>query len=233
MKMAMMAEINRKAETLLIRELGVADTLRFLNRFDHGEGDYTAERHQWLDDLSLDDIRRDIEENADTARRPHGKRTEFSVKVESVGTAYSEVVRLLDKGQRDRTIKVAEYVLNHGISGSSDDFRRLGARLAREGLYRLASKIVLEGLARFPKDLDLLLIAIEYLTSIGDADTLRKVRERFQRVVSGTILKQASGNSEWLSRSFDNLSSSEKIYSFPLESTNHRITPPKREGTME
>ena len=57
------AEVNRKAEAILMRQLGVANTLRFLNQFNHGSGNYTAERHEWLDALSLDDIIRDIEEN--------------------------------------------------------------------------------------------------------------------------------------------------------------------------
>jgi len=57
------AEINRNAEAILIKELGVSNTLRFLSQFNHGAGDYTAERHKWLDALSLDDIIRDIEEN--------------------------------------------------------------------------------------------------------------------------------------------------------------------------
>nr|VFK38145.1 MAG: hypothetical protein BECKSD772F_GA0070984_102136 [Candidatus Kentron sp. SD]VFK42889.1 MAG: hypothetical protein BECKSD772E_GA0070983_102036 [Candidatus Kentron sp. SD]VFK78675.1 MAG: hypothetical protein BECKSD772D_GA0070982_102129 [Candidatus Kentron sp. SD] len=63
-----MAEVNRKAEALLIRQLGVADTLRFFSQFNHGQSnygisDYTALRHQWLDGLSLDDIMQDIERN--------------------------------------------------------------------------------------------------------------------------------------------------------------------------
>nr|VFJ44678.1 MAG: hypothetical protein BECKFM1743C_GA0114222_1001514 [Candidatus Kentron sp. FM]VFJ50376.1 MAG: hypothetical protein BECKFM1743A_GA0114220_100835 [Candidatus Kentron sp. FM]VFK08672.1 MAG: hypothetical protein BECKFM1743B_GA0114221_100786 [Candidatus Kentron sp. FM] len=67
-----MAEVNRKAETLLIQQLGVAqgvtNSLRFFNQFDRGQfnggiSDYTAERHRWLDGLSLDDIMRGIEEN--------------------------------------------------------------------------------------------------------------------------------------------------------------------------
>jgi hypothetical protein len=58
-------EVNRQAENILMRHLGVANTLRFFNQFDHGSGDYTAERHEWLDKLSLDDIIRDIENNRD------------------------------------------------------------------------------------------------------------------------------------------------------------------------
>jgi len=68
-----MAEVNRKVETLLIQELGVADTLRFFNQFNHGQSnddisDYTALRHQWLDGLSLDDIMQGIEESRKPGR---------------------------------------------------------------------------------------------------------------------------------------------------------------------
>jgi hypothetical protein len=40
----------------LRREFGVLGTIRFLRRFDCGQGDYSVERHRWLDGLSLDDI---------------------------------------------------------------------------------------------------------------------------------------------------------------------------------
>jgi len=57
------SEINQNAETILIEKLGIANTIRFLSQFNHGIGNYTAERHKWLDMLSLDDIIHDIEEN--------------------------------------------------------------------------------------------------------------------------------------------------------------------------
>ncbi|WP_089725215.1 hypothetical protein [Candidatus Thiosymbion oneisti] len=62
-KLPTIAEINRRAEAILMQQLGVADTLRFLNQFSCGTGDYTAERHEWLDAFSLDDIIQDIEKN--------------------------------------------------------------------------------------------------------------------------------------------------------------------------
>jgi len=46
-----------------MQQLGIADTLRFLNQFSYGTGDYTTERHGWLDAFSLDDIVQDIEKN--------------------------------------------------------------------------------------------------------------------------------------------------------------------------
>lgn len=35
--------------------MGVVDTIRFLNQFSVGRGDYTKERENWLGDISLDD----------------------------------------------------------------------------------------------------------------------------------------------------------------------------------
>ena len=51
-----LAEITQEATTILIREMGVVDALRFLSQFRSGSGDYTNERGQWLDDLSLEKI---------------------------------------------------------------------------------------------------------------------------------------------------------------------------------
>lgn len=55
-----LVEINKHATDVLIREIGVVDTLRFLAQFRSGSGDYTAERHQWIDGLSLDQITSEI-----------------------------------------------------------------------------------------------------------------------------------------------------------------------------
>ncbi len=45
----------------LSRELGLYGYARFLRTYRPGHGDYTAERHQWLDSLTLEDIQRDME----------------------------------------------------------------------------------------------------------------------------------------------------------------------------
>ena len=42
--MTALADINHKAHAVLRRELGAADFARFLQQFDTGAGDYTAER---------------------------------------------------------------------------------------------------------------------------------------------------------------------------------------------
>ena len=49
------SEISRRATHILFRELGVVDTLRFLNQFSVGRGDYTRDREKWLDNISLED----------------------------------------------------------------------------------------------------------------------------------------------------------------------------------
>jgi hypothetical protein len=49
-------EIIRQGYKALVDSLGVADTIRFIQYFSPGKGDYTKERHQWLDKLSLEDF---------------------------------------------------------------------------------------------------------------------------------------------------------------------------------
>jgi hypothetical protein len=49
------SEISRRATHILFREMGIVETIRFLNQFSVGSGDYTKEREKWLGDISLDD----------------------------------------------------------------------------------------------------------------------------------------------------------------------------------
>jgi hypothetical protein len=55
-------ELTRRGFQALVNALGFADAIRFIRQFDHGSGDYTQERHQWLDSLTLDDIWADIQQ---------------------------------------------------------------------------------------------------------------------------------------------------------------------------
>ena len=55
-------ELNRKAFKALIDALGYVEAIRFIKQFDNGSGDYTRERRQWLDSLSLDEIWADIQQ---------------------------------------------------------------------------------------------------------------------------------------------------------------------------
>ena len=53
-------QLERHALTILQRELGVYGLARFLRVYRAGSGDYTQDRHQWLDGLSVEDALRDI-----------------------------------------------------------------------------------------------------------------------------------------------------------------------------
>jgi hypothetical protein len=49
-------EIIKQGYDALVNSLGVADTIRFIQYFSPGKGDYTKERHQWLDEKTLEDV---------------------------------------------------------------------------------------------------------------------------------------------------------------------------------
>lgn len=49
-------EINKEAIRILSKEIGVVDTLRFVNQFTTGYGNYTEEREEQYRDMSLDSI---------------------------------------------------------------------------------------------------------------------------------------------------------------------------------
>ena len=55
-----LSEINQQATEILVREMGIVDALRFFSQFSSGAGDYTKERKQWLDNLSLEQITSEI-----------------------------------------------------------------------------------------------------------------------------------------------------------------------------
>ena len=51
-----LTDITNQAIHLLTREIGAADTMRFLSQFSSGIGNYTEERRALFDHLTLDDI---------------------------------------------------------------------------------------------------------------------------------------------------------------------------------
>ena len=53
-RMPTLDEIRRKGLEALVRELGPLGMARFLQQFESGHGDYTAERELWLGD---DDVK--------------------------------------------------------------------------------------------------------------------------------------------------------------------------------
>jgi hypothetical protein len=51
-----LAEVTQEAIRVLIQELGPANTVRFVNQFTVGYGNYTEERQQLFAGMTLDDI---------------------------------------------------------------------------------------------------------------------------------------------------------------------------------
>jgi hypothetical protein len=51
-----LAEVSQRAIEVLCRELGAADTVRFINQFTTGHGDYTSERDVLFAEDTLDQI---------------------------------------------------------------------------------------------------------------------------------------------------------------------------------
>ena len=50
----------------LVRELGVIGMVRFLQQFETGHGDYSKDRHTWLDNQDLNTIVKRIREKRET-----------------------------------------------------------------------------------------------------------------------------------------------------------------------
>lgn len=61
-------EVNQQAVSLLYKELGIVDAVRFLKQFTKGYGDYTKEREVLFAGKSLDEIVGEIEEMRKTAK---------------------------------------------------------------------------------------------------------------------------------------------------------------------
>ena len=58
-----LTDITNQALHVLAREIGAADTMRFLGQFSTGTGNYTKERAALFDHLTLDDILAEIRAN--------------------------------------------------------------------------------------------------------------------------------------------------------------------------
>jgi len=49
-------ELTQTAIRVLVKELGIVNTARFIDQFTGGYGDYTAERDTLLPDMTVDEI---------------------------------------------------------------------------------------------------------------------------------------------------------------------------------
>lgn len=66
-----LAEVTQTAIRVLCREIGLADTMRFVGQFTVGYGDYTAERDELFKDMTLDDMIAGIKQRrGQTATQP-------------------------------------------------------------------------------------------------------------------------------------------------------------------
>jgi len=55
-------DINKEAIDILCQQMGLVNTVRFVNQFSTGYGDYTKEREQLFANMTLDDVVSEIEE---------------------------------------------------------------------------------------------------------------------------------------------------------------------------
>ena len=53
----------------LARELGVVGMVRFLQQFETGHGDYSKDRHKWLDDQDMETIVKRIQKRRETGKK--------------------------------------------------------------------------------------------------------------------------------------------------------------------
>ena len=58
-----LAEITHEAITVLCKHIGVANTMRFINQFTRGYGNYTEERKEIFANTSVEEIVSEIEQN--------------------------------------------------------------------------------------------------------------------------------------------------------------------------
>ena len=55
-------QIRAAGLAALSRELGLVGMIRFMQQFEMGKGDYSKDRHQWLDQYGVDDIAKMVRE---------------------------------------------------------------------------------------------------------------------------------------------------------------------------
>jgi hypothetical protein len=63
-----LVEVNQQAISLLYKELGVVDPVRFLKQFTQGYGNYTQERETLFANRSLEEIVSEIEKRRKPAQ---------------------------------------------------------------------------------------------------------------------------------------------------------------------
>lgn len=54
----------------LARELGPVGMVRFMQQFETGHGDYSKDRHEWLDHQDMDSVLKRIREKRSANKKP-------------------------------------------------------------------------------------------------------------------------------------------------------------------
>jgi len=57
-----LTKINHQAIRILYKEIGIVNTIQFINQFTTGYGNYTEEREQMFGEVTLKDIVADIKQ---------------------------------------------------------------------------------------------------------------------------------------------------------------------------
>ncbi|MGH9899614.1 MAG: hypothetical protein ACRD63_02880 [Pyrinomonadaceae bacterium] len=60
-----LTEVTREAIKVLCQEIGIVNTVRFINQFTSGYGNYTEERVKLFEDVSAGDIVKEIKGRRD------------------------------------------------------------------------------------------------------------------------------------------------------------------------
>ncbi len=71
-----LAQITAEAMRILYREIGIVNTLRFVNQYTAGYGDYTAQRGELFAGMTLDNIVSEIKKSRKRGRPRHGKKAQ-------------------------------------------------------------------------------------------------------------------------------------------------------------
>ena len=74
-------EIRVRGQAALARELGPSGYIRFMQQFERGEGDYSAERSGWLDGATIHDLRAELGLPAEPSR-PNGPQAGVTINLQ-------------------------------------------------------------------------------------------------------------------------------------------------------
>ncbi len=69
-QMMSLEQIRIAGMEALTRELGIVGMVRFMQQFETGYGDYSKDRHKWLDDQDIDSVVKRIQEKRGSYKKP-------------------------------------------------------------------------------------------------------------------------------------------------------------------